>query len=165
MGMFDGIEDASVSKSGSYFKPGHFRVRIKAVKKQDSATAPGKQFFIIETLVLESSNPDIAVGTERSQVITMGQTMSLPNVKAFMAAVSGVDPNSETVNQEVEAYWAERLNQHVPFDQLCELVCSAANPLGEAQPPIEMDLVCEEILTKSTKQPFTKHLWQPRREV
>jgi len=163
--MFDGIEEATVTQGGSYFKPGLFKVQLTAVKEQDSTKDPGKKFFIVETLVLESNNPEVPVGKERSQVITMGQTMSLPNVKAFMAAVSGVDPNSDTVNEEVEAFWAKKLNQHVPFQQLCELVCSDANPLGNAQPPIVMDLVCEDILTKSTKQPFTKHLWQPRTEV
>jgi hypothetical protein len=159
MGMFDGIEDATVSKSGQYFKPGNFLVELKAVKQQDSATAPGKQFFIIETQVLESSNPDIPVGNERSQVITMGQTMSLPNVKAFMAAVSGVDPNADDVNAQVEAYWMPKLGgQHTSFDKICELVVGPANPLAG----LKLRLVCEEIQTKGTKQPFTKHLWQPR---
>lgn len=158
MGMFDGIEDAQVSKSGQYFKPGSYRVKIKAVKGQESSATPGKHFFIVETEVLESSNPDIPVGNERSQVITMGEQMALPNVKMFMAAVSGVDPNSDTINEEVEAYWEPKLGQHMSFKDICELVTSSANPLEG----LELALVCEEITTKGTGKPFTKHLWQAR---
>jgi hypothetical protein len=160
LGQFDGIKDVDVSKGGQYFKPGSFRVKITGVKMVDSASSPGKSFFVVETLVLKSSNPEILEGAERSQVITMGQTMSLPNVKAFMAAASCVDPASETINDEVEAYWQKKLNENVPFGRLCELVVSEANPLGG----LEMDLECVQITTKGEKKPFTKHLWQPRVE-
>jgi hypothetical protein len=166
MSLFSGIKEVSISKSGQYFKPGNYKVRIKAVKTQDSQVGPAKKFFIVETEVLKSSNPDIAVGSERSQIIDMSNVMALPNVKYFVAAASGVDPNSEGINGEVEGYWKKKLaedgvlkpGEDVSFDQICELVVSAINPLGG----IELDLECMNITTKGEGKEFTKHLWQPR---
>lgn len=166
MSLFSGIKDVSISKSGQYFKPGHYKVRVKAVKVQDSQVGAAKKFFIVETEVLRSDCPDIVVGSERSEVIAMDNVMALPNVKAFIAAASGVDPNSEEINQEVEAHWKKRLTdqkvlqqgEDVSFDQICDLVISAINPLGGT----ELELECVNITTKGEGKDFTKHLWQPK---
>jgi len=160
MSLFSGIKDASVSKSGQYFKPGHYKVKIKAVKMTKSQAAPSQMFFIIETEVLESDNPDISPGSERSQVIDMSNVMALPNVKAFVAAASGVEPTSETVNEEVEKYWSDLMGEHISFDVLCDRLVSDSNPLEG----LEMFLECINIVTKKEKKDFTKHMWS-RREV
>ena len=157
MSIFDGIKDVVVSKSGSYFEPGNYKVRIKAVKKQKSQAGKNMVWFIIETVVLMSDNPNIKVNGEYSQVIDTSGVMFLPNVKRFMAAVSGVNPASETINDEVEAYWKEVLGQYVPFNELCERVVGPANPFEG----IELELKCSLTTTKEDK-PFTLHLWQPR---
>ena len=156
MGMFDDIEGAQVSKSGNYLEPGHYKVTIDAVKSIDSKKE-SKKFIIIEMTVLKSDNPNIKVGGEYSQVIDTSKVMFLPNMKIFMAAISGVDPNSEKVNEEVTAYWTKVLGAFVSFSALCEMVVTEENPLGGT----EMDLICR--LTKTSDGgDFTKHLWQPR---
>lgn len=156
-GKFKGIEDAKVyNRTGQYFKAGQYRVRINAVKWVP-ASVGSKEFFIVETKVLASNNPEIAVGSERSHVIDMSGVMGLPNVKGFVAAVSGVDPGLTTVNDEVAKYWSTQVGEHIGFEKICELICSDANPLkGE-----EMELECFDVTTKSG-DPFTKHVWAPR---
>jgi len=156
MGRFDGIETTKVTKTGSYFKPGMYKVRIKAVKWV-KASVGTKEFCIIETDVLESSNPEVPAGSERSHVIDMSTVMGMPTIKSFVACVSGVDPSSESINDEVVDYWAKATGSYSPFAKICDLICSDANPLeGE-----EMELECVEITTREGK-PFTKHNWAVR---
>ena len=174
MGKFSGIKKASVSRSGHYFHPGIFLVEILRVKLQESDSTPGKEFFIIETEVHESNSDKVEVGSEKSQIIPMNETMTLPNIKGFMGGVSGVDPHSDAINELVEAYWKEVLGQYTEFDGLCDLVVGAANPLGRVtndkkgdemvikQRGTMMKLVAEDIVTKGKKKPFTKLMWQPR---
>jgi hypothetical protein len=162
---FEGIEDEKVYRTGQYFKPGKYRVKINAVKWV-KASVGTKEFTVIETEVLQSSNPEIQVGGERSHVIDMSGPMGLPTVKAFVAAASGVNPGSGTINEEVVDYWVRTCGQSaVPsvaelvksFSGICEFICSAVNPLeGE-----EMDLECIEV-TKRDGDPFTKHNWLTR---
>lgn len=160
MSLFDGIKDAKVSKSGQWFEEGRYKVKIKAVKVQTSQMNAGKQMFIVETEVLESDCPTITPGMERSQIIKMGEVMTFPNIKAFIAAASGVDPNSENINDEVEAYWQKTIGEFTPFEKLVENIVSSANPLEN----LVMDLECKVITTKEEKKPFTKHFWQPRQD-
>ena len=156
-GKFKGITDAKVFKGGQYFKEGLYKVKILAVKWVESARDKS-EYFVIETEVLESSNPEIAVGSERSQVIDYGQTMGLPNIKAFVAAASGIDPYaSDNLNDEVVDFWSKLTGQHIDFEDIVEMLIKE-NPLeGEV-----MDLECTEIITKEKKQPFTKHSWFAR---
>jgi hypothetical protein len=159
--LYSKITDVSVSRSGQYFKEGHFLVKIDAVKEVESQAGVNKLYFVIETTVLESDNPHVKVGGSYSQVIDTSNVMFLPNVKGFMAAVSGVEGSSETVNEEIEKYWEGVMGEHVPFERICELVVSEGNPLEG----IKMELVCTEILTKAEKKPFTKHMWQVREDL
>ena len=167
MSVFSKIKEAQVSKSGQYFKEGNYKVRIKAVKLINSQAGPAKQFFVIECEVMQSDNSDIQVGSEKSHVIDMSKVMALPNIKGFMAAISGVDPTCETVNDDVEAFWKQELlkkelieeNEHVPFDDLCDLVVDEKINLLK---DIEMKLECVTIQTREKGQDFTKHNWQIR---
>ena len=156
MSLYSDISEASVSRSGQYFKPGNFLVKIEAVKEQESQKE-SKIWFIIETKVLESDNPDVKVGGDYSQVIDTTNVMFLPNVKGFMAAVSGVEASSETINEEIEKYWEGVMGEYVSFERVCELVASEGNPLQG----IEIELQCVEIRTKDDR-PFTRHIWQTR---
>jgi hypothetical protein len=166
MSVFSGTGEATVSKSGSYFKPGKYNIKIKACKLVDSQSGKVRTYFIVETEVLESDNPEIPVGNERSYVIAMDNIMAKPNIKAFVSAVSGVDPLSEQAQQEVEKYWQKELlrrelteGEHVPFDDICELVVDEQIQLFKG---IEMRLECEIIKTREKGEDFTKHNWQPR---
>jgi hypothetical protein len=153
---FKGIEDSRVFKTGQYFLPGKYSVKINAVKWVNAAVG-NKSYFIVETTVLASSNAEIAVNGERSHVIDMSNVMGLPNVKAFVAAVSGVDASGTDVNDQVAQYWSQQLGEHIGFEGICELICSDSNPLAEE----EMDLECFMTKTKDGGD-FTKHNWLPR---
>jgi hypothetical protein len=156
MGRFDGIEDVKVYKTGQYFKPGKYRVKINAVKWV-KASVGAKEFTVIETEVLQSNNPEVPVGGERSHVIDMSGVMGMPTFKAFVAAASGVDPTSVAINDEVVKYWAGVTGTHNTYAGICEMLCSELNPLeGE-----EMELECIEV-KKRDGDPFTKHQWAIR---
>lgn len=165
MGKFGKARDAKVFGNNQYFLPGNYKVKIKDTKLVDSAASPGKEFCVIETEVLESSNPEIAVGSERSQVIPLGEQMSLTNVKAFVSAASGVDPHDTDSGPKVEAFWAEVFGtSEYPkqyenfFEYICETIFSQ-NPIAGS----EMDLECVEIITKKNQKQFTKHNWAARK--
>jgi hypothetical protein len=151
-----GIEQAKVSKTGLYFKVGKYRVKINAVR-WIKASVGAKEFVVIETEVLESNNNEVPVGAERSQVIDMTGVMGMSNVKGFVAAISGVDSSSSNLNEQIEAYWAGLLGSPLPLSDICDMICSEANPLGGE----EIDLECVEV-TKRDGDPFTKHMWATR---
>jgi hypothetical protein len=159
MGKYDHIASAKVTKSGQFFIPGRYKVRISAVK--EVASQMGKDFTIIETTVLQSNNPDVPVGASRSHVIDMNNVMGIINIKAFVAAASGVDPTLETVNDQVEAYWKAQDPHGVyrSFAQIVEDLIVKANILEGA----EMDLECVAI-RKRDGDPFTKYNWAIRHD-
>ena len=177
MGKFSNIGKVSVSKSGQYFTAGNYQVRIKAVKIVPSQAGGNKEYFVIETEVLDSDNPQIKPGSERSHVIDMTNVMSMPNIKAFVAAVSGVDPSSGAINEEVEEYWQKwgleqgivEEGEEVTFERVCDLIVDSVNILEGTV----MDLECTDVITKKEREAakaagrdpkadFTKHNWIPR---
>jgi len=161
--LFGEVADAKVTKSGNWFKEGTFKVKLLVVKviKSQEDNSP---MLIVETKVLESSNDEIKVGSERSQVVDLTNVMGKPNMKAFIAAVSGVDPVAEDAATQVCKYWAKRLGMDLSFAQICDIcVDEKTNVLENTV----MDLECVTIRTKPKPgRPeggeFTKHNWQPR---
>lgn len=177
MGKFSNIGKVNVSKSGQYFTAGNYQVRIKEVKIVPSQAGGNKEYFVIETEILDSDNPKIKPGSERSHVIDMSNVMSMPNIKAFIAAVSGVDPQSSTINEEVEAYWQKwgteqkimEAGEEMTFERVCDMIVDPLNILDGTV----MDLECLDVITKKErdaakaagrdpKADFTKHNWIPR---
>lgn len=121
---------------------GEFYVRIINVKDVDGRQ--GDVFFIIEFEVLKSSHISVVEGRQYSQVIKYNQEMGPTNVKRFILAANGLNPNKEENEDEVGEDEVEYV-------------------LGEDQPfaGLEMDLICDVIKTKKKGEPFTKHTWQP----
>lgn len=158
-GWFDNIRNVKVSKTGQYFKPGRYHVLIKAVKEVKGQL--NRDFLVIETKVLASNNPEIPVGSEKSHVIPMDKVMGLPNVKGFVAAVSGIDPTLDNVNDAVEDFWAKAhpLGERLPFSRIVDDLIIKQNVLEN----LEMDLECVQITTREGK-PFTRHDWAVRRD-
>ena len=154
MGLFTGINDAEVTAGGRYFAPGNYRVKIKGVKVIESRRSK-KDLFIIECEVLESTNDKYKPGSTASQVIVMNEIMSLPNVKGFMCAASGVDPEDDDANDKVGKQWTELTGKKMSFEDACEYAISPDQPLAGT----ELELECVEIITKGKGQPFTKHVW------
>lgn len=153
MSIFRGLDKAEVTGGSQYFLPGSYRVKVEAAKIIQSKKS-GSAFFVIECEVLESDNSERRPGTRCSQTIKMGEVMSLPNVKKFIAAATGCDPTAKDVNERVCATFSDATGRRMSIEDVAEYVVSDENPLGE----VEMVLNCYEIETKRGT-PFTKHDW------
>jgi hypothetical protein len=158
MGIYANIGAARVSRSSSFYEPGEYRVKIKSVKDVDSTQRPGKMYFVIETICLESDNPKIRVGGEYSQVIDLQNIMAAGNIKQFLAAASGVPPEADDdqMLQETERFWSAHVGRNMSFEQICELVTSNANPLED----VVLHVSATSIKTKAGGD-FTKMKWAP----
>lgn len=121
---------------------GDFLVRITNVKDVDGRS--GDLFFIIEFEVLRTSHDSAIVGRQYSQVIKYNQEMGPTNVKRFILAANGLDPQDEE-------------NEDSCGEDEVEFVLSEDQPLVG----IEIELSCEVIKTKNKGTPFTKHTWHP----
>lgn len=159
MSRWEGLSESKVSKTGSYMQPGKYRVKINAVKWIKGQL--GKEFFVVEMVVLQSNNPDIPVHSERSWVVSMeaSNVMRWPNVKAFIAAASGVDGTLDNATALIEEVWSklDPEGRVLTLDQIMdEFIIGEANALRD----LEMNLECVQV-TKKDGDPFTKHNWQP----
>lgn len=121
---------------------GEFLVRIIKVKDVDGRE--GDVFFIIEFEILKTSHESAVVGRAYSHVIKYNHEMGPPNVKRFILAANGLDPNDEE-------------NEDQADEDATDYILSEDQPLAGQ----EMDLTCEVIRTKKKKEPFTKHIWHP----
>lgn len=155
---YEGVGDAKVSKRGNYMKPGKYLVKIQSVKEVKGQKA-GEKFFIVEMKVLESNNPEIAVGAEKAWVVKMENVMALPNIKAFVAAASGVDPFVENAKDLVEAFWTKMhpAGEQMTFSRIVSEMVVQANALEG----VDMGLECVTTTTQEGN-PFTVHNWEVR---
>lgn len=84
MGIFSGIEDATVMQGGVYLLPGKYTLRIEACKIGKSRK--GEEFFVAEFTILSSSNAQRPVGSRCSWMVMRRFDSFLANVKGFIAA-------------------------------------------------------------------------------
>jgi hypothetical protein len=155
MSRYEGLSGAVPSKGGVYMKPGRFRVKLSAVK--DITGQTGVPWTVVEFKILKSDNPEVPVGTERSWVVDMSPSnrMGLPNIKGFLAAVSGVDGGLDDATSRIEGYWSDKTGGvRVSVEEIMEEYVVGANILEG----VEMDLECVQIKTK-TGGDFTKFNW------
>jgi len=158
MGQFASVNDATVTQGGVYFTPGMYVIKVLATKTSKSARN-GRDYFIVECEVVESSNPaDWPVGAHASQVIDISNIMGPVNIKAFVCAASDVNPLAEDADAQVLTAWNTALPSAAPwtFEKICEYAI-AQNCFED----VILDLECVNIKTKANKD-FTKHLWTPR---
>jgi hypothetical protein len=83
MGVFGKIGEAKYSEGGVYLKPGVFRLEIQKVKFQK--TRKGQEAFLVEFLVLDSTNPEHPKGSAVTWMVTMDKEPAMGNVKQFIA--------------------------------------------------------------------------------
>lgn len=100
MGIFGSIKDAKYSEGGIYIVPGVYRVKVLKVlyKKLRS----GKDAFIVEVEVVDSTNPERLPGSQMSWMVTLDKEPALGNIKQFIAELFGCDM-SAVQEQHVEA--------------------------------------------------------------
>lgn len=161
MGLFSKVADADVTGGGVYFEPGQYRVEIEAVKTVRSQRN-NHDYWIVECLIKDSDVESRPAGSRASQVVDIGNVMGPVNIKAFVAAASGIDPEDDEINEKLIAAWEELTGQELSIEEICELVCDEKeNPLGG----LELDLECRTIKTRAKGTDFTKHFWRPIQEA
>ena len=154
MGLFSNVAEADVTGGGVYFLPGQYTVRIEGVKTVRSQKNR-KDYWIVETTILESSNPERPSNSHASQVVDIGNVMGPVNIKAFVAAASGLDATQADVNDRLIDTWEELAGSRMSIEEICELCCDEdTNPLGGLVMPLE----CQNIKTRGGGD-FTKHFW------
>ena len=144
MSFFGNMGSVDATAAGNrrpYFLEGTYKVRVVKAAAFNSRT--GIPYFVAEAEILESNNPDRPAGMVCAQVIKLATDMGPINVKRFIAAANGIDPNSQAANEEVN-------------EDVCEYAVSDEQPLAG----IEMGLQC--VLTATQKGgDYTIHHWEP----
>lgn len=150
-GMFEGIGDPKVkaSRDSNYFKRGHYLVRIDKVKADQ--TRQGRQFLAIETTIIhtfkDGDGQDLQGNLEQgdqqwhtpgdtpSQLLMADQDTFLPNVKAFVAQVTGTPEGQIT-------------------SEVCNEMTAEDNPLGGLVAEVQ-----NRLITTKAGNPFTRINW------
>lgn len=82
------VKSATPTQGGLYFQPGNYKVEIQRVKMVKSQTN-GKDFFAVETEVVESDNEKLGAGMKPSWLVELPGAYpetSMGNVKDFLLA-------------------------------------------------------------------------------
>jgi hypothetical protein len=143
MGLFDGLNQAPIGLQRLYFKAGRYLIQINQVKGiTPQASFHGRGAFVVECIVLQSSEPALPPGSQPAwvQVIhsdTAGQRVAFGSIKQFFCAILG-----------------EESLQSTNVEELADMAVSDANPLSG----IKLGLVCTQKTTKQGNE-FTVHTW------
>jgi hypothetical protein len=79
---YGGISEAKFSEGGTYVLPGVYRFKVLACKHIKMRT--GKEAFVVELEVMESTNPERMPGSTCSWMVTLDKEPALGNVKQFI---------------------------------------------------------------------------------
>ncbi len=90
------VSEAKYSEGGIYVLPGVYQFRVDACKHIKIRS--GAEAFVVELTVLESNNPERAVGSQCSWMVTLDKEPALGNVKQFVTAATEF-PDS-AINEE-----------------------------------------------------------------
>lgn len=137
MGLFGGIENVQVNGGGVYLLPGaNYEVKITAVKT--ISARGGWHGFVAEFEIVASTHPERPAGMMCSWMVKLDpkyRETALANIKGFVAAASGLQPND--------------------IDEAgVEAVVAADNPLKG----MRLKASVTDIKTKEGKD-FTKVVW------
>lgn len=148
MGVFSGIGDAKISAGGVYFEaPGNYVVKIRATKLVRSRN--NEDLYTAECDIKESDHRDRKAGTQASWQCNAKHDSFKGNVKAYLAACNGVDPNDEAA---VKALFKDSKDA----EDAAEFSVSSDNPTAGTW----LNLSCVKTETRK-KTPFTVHKWSP----
>lgn len=97
---FAGMREAQTNSNGSYLTPGRFKLRIgKVIWKK---LFKGGEALIVETTVLESSDPVIPVGSARTWLQKSNESFKA-SAKLFCYAACGYDVKNEKHEAVIKA--------------------------------------------------------------
>jgi len=96
MGKYAGVGGAKFNEGGVFFEPGNYLVRVDAVKEGQTRKKQG--FFVVETTILESDNPERKRGSGCSWMSLEEWDNHLGNVNHFVSVAQQCEP--EEVDEE-----------------------------------------------------------------
>jgi hypothetical protein len=146
MGMLDKVGSANgPSGGGNYYTPGTYIVRLEAAINKQSAQGKG-ELVAVETTVLEieTAFQGSKQSGERCSTVYMEKTgqVVIDNLRGFVGAVIGEDPNAKTHPPEKWSKWAGE-------------VCGGD---GQAFKGTLLRVIAQDITLRNGK-PFTKVSW------
>lgn len=153
MGIWDGIENAQITKRGKYLPAGHNFTLL--IKKCDLITTRDKgDAFVVDFEVVESTDPNTPVGAERNWYqSTTDKNVFQGAVKLFVAAVYGYDYSTmkDRFDREVGPSLAAIAE--------ASLFKDGAGKNALAGQRVKVSTV--EVTTVKRQQKFTRHDWAP----
>ncbi len=116
---FAGVDEAN-AKGGRnpYLLDGQYLLEVEKIAVIKSREK--KTLFLIEFKVLTSTNPDRPEGLMVSWMTNLDLDMGPISTKRALAAISGIDPNSDAANVEITS-------------DVCRLAVSDENPFKGSQ--------------------------------
>lgn len=145
---FGRMEEVDPTQRGIPFDAGKYEVQIGAVKgavKQGT----GEEFFVVETEITASNNPDVKIGEQRSWVVNVSNPKAFDapwkDIKAFLCAALAIPLADKQTTGKVGVKVAEYVTgPDQPFKGIkLALHC-------HVRPP-----------TPEKPKPFTYHNWSP----
>jgi len=139
------VAEAESSKGGSYFKEGTFKVRVNRCLAKTSSK-DGSDMAIIEAEVLESTNDEVPVGSNRSQIISFKFPSAHGNLQGFAQSavramhLQGILEGEPPADGNVEG-------------EVIQAIMEQGIATG-----VVLNLECVTTTTRAGN-PFTKHLW------
>ena len=87
--QFKGLEQAEVYESGVFMLPGLYLLKVAAIRLVASTKDEGRYFFVVEFVVLQSTNADRPEGMTVTWMVDMSKPKTaLSNVQAFLRGIS-----------------------------------------------------------------------------
>lgn len=100
---YGGVKDVDASGNRNpYFQAGNYTVRIVKVREHTSRPPKSEPFYIIDAEILKSDVEELRPGTVCSQMIKVNQDMGIINIKRFLLATNGLDPENKDNNEFIE---------------------------------------------------------------
>ena len=93
--MFQGIEQAQMTRGGNWIQPGKFVLMVDYMKTVMNAVKRGEQ-FIAEFFVLYSTNPNQPAGSKVAWCASSWHPSAAGNIKAFFVSLLGIKPEQVT---------------------------------------------------------------------
>lgn len=140
--VFAGIDDVDPNgQRNPYLEEGSYVLEVESCRILDSRDK--RTYYLVELKVIESDNDSRPADMMVTWMTDLDKDMGPVNVKRFIAAVNGIDPNSPQAKSEIT-------------EEICEFSISDDQPLKG------MQVFCEVVKVETRqKTEFSEHRWRP----
>lgn len=100
------MRSANVYGKGQYFEPGRYLLEVdRGFYQRTMIDGTAKESVIFEFRVLESTNPDIEVGSTRSSVFSAANQGWLSRLKSLQLALHGGEVMTKDLEEEIADHY------------------------------------------------------------